>query len=245
MNRMLRSIACGALGVVALAGVARAQEAPPVDANADGSVVKSDAALNPSVNADGQNLSYGDIGPGTVLEVTPVSSGPAPVDTAPPADTAPPVDTTAPVAPAGPAMAVPTATDADADNLPDANEATYGTDPNNQDTDGDHLADGDEINMYGTNPAVFDTDGDGLGDGQEVFGTFTNPLVADSGVAAPAPAADSAPTAAPPVSDAGTAPVTTTAPPAGPVSTSLNPGQVTTYGDGNANASPGTVTMPS
>ena len=41
--------------------------------------------------------------------------------------------------------------DADADRLSDANEASYGTDPNNPDSDGDGWYDGDEVNL-GTNP---------------------------------------------------------------------------------------------
>ncbi|MHA2092899.1 MAG: hypothetical protein ACW98K_18800 [Candidatus Kariarchaeaceae archaeon] len=43
----------------------------------------------------------------------------------------------------------------------------YGTDPNNPDTDGDGLSDGDEVNIHGTDPLNPDTDGDGLSDGDE------------------------------------------------------------------------------
>ena len=43
-----------------------------------------------------------------------------------------------------------------------------GTDPNNNDTDGDTLLDGQEFFVYGTNPVLSDTDGDGLYDGDEV-----------------------------------------------------------------------------
>ena len=42
-----------------------------------------------------------------------------------------------------------------------------GTDPNNPDTDGDGLSDGEEINTYNTDPNNPDTDGDGLSDGEE------------------------------------------------------------------------------
>ena len=60
------------------------------------------------------------------------------------------------------------------------------------DTDGDSVADTDELNIYGTNPDVWDTDGDGLSDGEELFASGTDPLlwdtnndgVSDGGVAA-------------------------------------------------------------
>lgn len=45
------------------------------------------------------------------------------------------------------------------------------------DSDGDGIADEDEINIYGTDPYNWDTDGDGLGDGEEAFVTGTDPLV--------------------------------------------------------------------
>lgn len=48
------------------------------------------------------------------------------------------------------------------------------------DTDGDNIADIDEINIYGTDPYAWDTDGDGLGDGEEVFGYGTDPLSWDT-----------------------------------------------------------------
>ena len=51
----------------------------------------------------------------------------------------------------------------------DGDEATIGTDPLDEDTDGDGLNDGDE-----------DTDGDGLNDGDEVYTHQTDPLVADT-----------------------------------------------------------------
>ena len=39
----------------------------------------------------------------------------------------------------------------DADGIPDDDEATYGTDPSNPDTDGDGLGDGVEV-LAGTDP---------------------------------------------------------------------------------------------
>ena len=43
-----------------------------------------------------------------------------------------------------------------------------GTDPNNPDSDGDGLSDGEEINVLESNPLNADTDGDGISDGDEV-----------------------------------------------------------------------------
>ena len=42
------------------------------------------------------------------------------------------------------------------------------TDPNNADTDGDGISDGDEVRMYKTNPNLRDTDGDGASDKFEI-----------------------------------------------------------------------------
>jgi hypothetical protein len=73
-------------------------------------------------------------------------------------------------------MAVASATDQDADNAADELEPGLGLDPANADTDGDHVADGDEMNLYGTDPLNGDTDGDGVRDGEELFATHTDPL---------------------------------------------------------------------
>jgi hypothetical protein len=75
--------------------------------------------------------------------------------------------------------AVATESDLDADNYDDALEIEVGLDPANPDSDGDGLADGDEVNIYLTDPWTWDTDGDGASDGEEIFGTFTDPLVWD------------------------------------------------------------------
>jgi hypothetical protein len=65
--------------------------------------------------------------------------------------------------------------DPDRDGLTNLQEFQAGTDPNNADTDGDGLNDGDEVNRYHTNPLLADTDGDGIPDGVEIQ-TGTNPL---------------------------------------------------------------------
>ena len=53
------------------------------------------------------------------------------------------------------------------------------TEPYNEDTDGDGLKDGEEINTYGTDPLKVDTDEDGLEDGDEIY-FETDPLNPDS-----------------------------------------------------------------
>jgi len=78
-----------------------------------------------------------------------------------------------------------TETDLDADNYPDAAELEVGLDPTNPDTDGDGVADGDEVTIYGTDPFTWDTDGDSLSDGEELFSTETDPLTADGTDAGP------------------------------------------------------------
>ncbi|MBI5728949.1 MAG: hypothetical protein HY983_01740 [Candidatus Magasanikbacteria bacterium] len=65
--------------------------------------------------------------------------------------------------------------DTDKDGLDDAREKELGTNPNNPDTDGDGLSDGDEVLIWKTNPLNPDTDGDGYPDGEEVKNGY-NPL---------------------------------------------------------------------
>jgi len=65
--------------------------------------------------------------------------------------------------------------DLDSDNLSNLDEYTNGTDPNDSDTDGDKLLDGDEVNIYHTNPLSRDTDGDGYSDYEEIIEYGTDP----------------------------------------------------------------------
>lgn len=81
-----------------------------------------------------------------------------------PAATAEPEATEAPANPDDP----------DGDGVANADEATLGTDPNNADSDGDGLTDGQEQNY--TDPLKADTDGDTYSDGDEelIFGSDPN-----------------------------------------------------------------------
>jgi alpha-tubulin suppressor-like RCC1 family protein len=73
--------------------------------------------------------------------------------------------------------------DSDGDGLDDGEEAAIdGTDPNNKDTDGDILTDGDEVLVFGTDPENNDTDVDGLTDGDEVLVFGTDPENNDTDV---------------------------------------------------------------
>jgi len=69
--------------------------------------------------------------------------------------------------------------DPDHDGLTNLQEFQNGTDPNNPDTDGDGLTDGQEVLVYNTSPVLFSTDGTGIPDGIEVqTGTLGKSLAA-------------------------------------------------------------------
>jgi hypothetical protein len=76
-----RFIAVASLGVslVAFGGAAISQDGGAPVINADGSSGRSDAGVNPAVDADGPTLIYGDIPGGTVIG--PTTEGAAPVTT--------------------------------------------------------------------------------------------------------------------------------------------------------------------
>jgi hypothetical protein len=78
--------------------------------------------------------------------------------------------------------------DADSDGLPDiyeTNTGVYisptdtGSDPNDADTDGDNLLDGEEVLEFGTNPNLADTDGDTINDDVEIA-NGTDPTLIDT-----------------------------------------------------------------
>ena len=81
-----------------------------------------------------------------------------------------------------------TSKDSDTDGLSDLYERSLGSDPNNSDTDGDGLKDGEEVNTYGSSPTKIDTDGDGYDDKTEANnGTALNdandfPFIASEGL---------------------------------------------------------------
>jgi len=70
--------------------------------------------------------------------------------------------------------------DPDEDGLTNCEEDKIGTDPENPDTDGDDLKDGEEVMNYNSDPLKADSDGDGLKDGEEVKSYQTDPLKADT-----------------------------------------------------------------
>lgn len=69
--------------------------------------------------------------------------------------------------------------DPDNDTLNNAQEILAGTNPNETDTDGDTLSDGQEFNEIGSDPTLADTDADGVADNDEVT-NGTSPVLADS-----------------------------------------------------------------
>lgn len=100
-----------------------------------------------------------------------IPSLPAPLPT--PSEEVPPEETVVTETPPAQQPSTPPAepvasADADGDGLTDSQEATYGTDPQNPDSDNDGLFDGEEVQTYETNPLNSDTDGDTYLDGQEV-----------------------------------------------------------------------------
>src|SRR5215213_5655573 len=187
------SLAMG-LGGMHSAALAQQAQAPVVSGNVNGSCVMAPPVGNPGANAGDWTITCGDLNPGsgmTVIGSPSVATGPIPVDLTPslapaPAAEAVPADDPAPVEePVADSTvdtvetdtAVASETDLDADNYSDALELEVGLDPRNPDTDGDGVADGDEVNLYGTDPFTWDTDGDGVSDGGELFDRRTDPLV--------------------------------------------------------------------
>lgn len=70
--------------------------------------------------------------------------------------------------------------DIDKDGLLNTDEEMMGTDPENPDSDGDGIIDGDEVHVYKTNPTNKDTDGDMLSDYEEIKNHKTDPTKADT-----------------------------------------------------------------
>jgi hypothetical protein len=167
VKRLIIATVSLSMALIGLSGAASAQ-------SQDASIIMTNTSADCSVSGPpGDRMIFcSDLNPGHGVTVInpPAAPPPSPKDVSP----APAPDTAA--APDSGQNAVPTATDQDADNEPDDLEPGLGLDPTNPDTDGDHVADGDELNLYGTDPTNPDTDGDGLTDGQELFATHTDPL---------------------------------------------------------------------
>ncbi|MFN8592673.1 MAG: hypothetical protein U0031_14540 [Thermomicrobiales bacterium] len=252
MRKLVITVLFLSLGLFnAYAGAQGQTNETPIATNADGSAVRSTAGVNPTANGGGGTIVYGDINTGserTVIESPSIVTAPppAPVATEPVAENGNAtdgggIDNTASAAAPNDETLVVSETDADADNYPDDLEWDLGLDPYNSDSDGDGVADGDELNIYGTDPTVFDTDGDGIGDGEELFGIQTDPLVWDEFT--PNPSGSSEPLSQDAVDHA---PVTADA-----RSTSLaqdtsedmtaTDGNASSLGPGSASAAPGTV----
>ena len=70
--------------------------------------------------------------------------------------------------------------DIDSDGLSNIDEIIISTEIAIDDSDGDSLSDGEEINHYGTNPILYDTDSDGIGDGDELL-IGKNPIDSSDG----------------------------------------------------------------
>ena len=162
---------------------------PPLGALPPGPVIISGSGGSGQPGSSSVSMAPGTLSSGVAREgvnaVRAPEAEPAPAPAAAPAPE--PVAETAVTGTSEPVAAdtaVATPTDLDADNLADALEWDLGLDPNTPDTDGDGVADGDEITIYGTSPTLFDTDGDGASDGEELFGIFTDPLVWDDFAAA-------------------------------------------------------------
>ena len=255
MKRFITVISLG-VALVASGGVASAQkDVPVIISNGSGTCTTSPSTTTAGVSAGDWTITCGDINPGSGLTVigpptadsVTVSaagdSGPAPApapvaEPAPVEEPAPETTVDAPVSD----TAVPTETDLDADNYPDALEWDLGLDPNNIDTDADGVADGDELNIYSTEPTINDTDGDGLSDGQELFDSRTDPLVwndpdAGAGTQTLQQEATSAPTQTLQQKDADLAPA-----PGTNESLTATDGNAAALGPGSASAAPGTVT---
>ena len=149
-----------------------------------GLVVIDDASGSNGTNRLSGNCEMSGSGRDRLVTCTDLSPGRGTALTDPGAESAPLPDPGTETAPAPEAASAPppsdaavaSATDQDADNAPDELEPGMGLDPTNPDTDGDHVADGDEGTLYGTDPTNPDTDGDGVTDGEELFATHTDPL---------------------------------------------------------------------
>jgi hypothetical protein len=179
LQRLIIAAVSLSLGLGGLSGGVAAQTNSGVVVMDDASGTDGTASATGDCEVSGSGrdrlVTCTDMNPGRGVALTDPGTEPAPPpDLATEPTLAPEVESV----PEASDRAVATATDQDADNAPDELEPGMGLDPTNPDTDGDHVADGDEPNLYGTDPLNPDTDGDGVLDGEELFATDTDPLVA-------------------------------------------------------------------
>lgn len=138
-----------------------------------------DGEITITAIADGSTYYAGFVGAQLPELATPVPATPeataVPATPEPTAIPATPEPTEPPATPEPTVEATPDATDADIDGLTTPQEANFGTDPNNPDTDDDGILDGDEVSVYRTDPLNSDTDADNFYDGGELIrGTDPN-----------------------------------------------------------------------
>ena len=135
------------VGGTVLLNIAKNKQTPPA-ANTPKTAAEAGA---PAANV---NVSAANI-PTEAAVNLPVNA-PAPI-------TEPPANVPAPTPVVSPSLR-----DSDNDGLNDAQEISFGTDPNKADTDADGLNDFDEVRTWQSDPLNPDTDGDGYPDGSEV-----------------------------------------------------------------------------
>jgi hypothetical protein len=70
--------------------------------------------------------------------------------------------------------------DKDKDGLTTLQEFQFDTDPQNEDTDTDNIADGDEVFIYYSDPKKADSDDDKFKDGEEIAACYDSIIVADT-----------------------------------------------------------------
>jgi hypothetical protein len=70
--------------------------------------------------------------------------------------------------------------DKDKDGLTTLQEFQFDTDPQNEDTDTDNIADGDEVFIYYSDPKKADSDDDKFKDGEEIAACYDSIVVADT-----------------------------------------------------------------
>src|SRR5215211_2980632 len=203
VQRFVTVIGLG-VGLVAFSGVALAQETVAPTINADGNSGRSDAGVNPAVDADGPTLVYGDIPGGTVIGPSTEGSAPVSKDVvyAPPPGTTGDITAAngdaAALGPTGDAEAAPgsvtggsgtallgpdgtySVTDAPPSNVSVGDSAALAPAPVYEPAPVTEPAPEAVAAPVETTATVADTDGDGVSDGEELFANGTDSLIWDT-----------------------------------------------------------------